>query len=85
MLLLDDLPNWATITATTKATWIGWPKLPPKRFTALSLGINVVCILRLVLLACRWLPGGAQRSPSIVGGAFWGIKADAAKPSEAVP
>ena len=29
LLLLVDLPNWATITETTKATWIGWPKLPP--------------------------------------------------------
>ena len=29
LLLLVALPNWATITATTKATWIGWPQLPP--------------------------------------------------------
>lgn len=36
LLLLDDLPNWATITATTKATWIGWPKLPPSVSTALE-------------------------------------------------
>lgn len=36
LLLLDDLPNWATITATTKATWIGWPKLPPSVCTALE-------------------------------------------------
>ena len=29
LLLLVDLPNWATITAATKATWIGRPELPP--------------------------------------------------------